>query len=124
MMTDPGIGSTFVNSLCDALTAEYNVTDAEKEKGKKDLVSLYHSVVIPRVGRGGFRKQETVASNLVSYTVKQTPELRSSLTKTIRFRPIGGRDIRTEPIVIYDGLKDDPSFQLGRSYYEALGYKK
>ena len=104
--------------------AEYNTADAEKEKKKKDLVQLYHSVVIPRVGREGFRKQVQIASKSVWYNIKQTPELRSSLTKTIRFRPIGRAPAAGSVVAIFDWEKNDPSFEHGRKYYESLGYKK
>ena len=51
----------------------------EEEKDKRDLVNLFTSAVAPRLGRWVIRKSDSI-------TCRQTPELRSSLTKTIRFR--------------------------------------
>ena len=79
------MGSEFINALCDALRDEYNVVDPSS---KKDLVQLFSTVVIPRVGRSGIRRTLRQANGLdpIHYIIKQTPESRSSLTKTIRFK--------------------------------------
>ena len=78
----PGVGSRFIEYLCGALVSEYNEKDiqsSQEKKTKKSLVKLFHSYVVAAIGR-----EEIGAGNL---TVRQTPESRSSLTKTIRFRP-------------------------------------
>jgi len=112
----------FISSLCDALQSEYNV--AEPQKDKRDLAQLFSSVVIPKVGRSGDSKTvKLVGGQDIRYTVKQTPEFHSSLTKTIRFQPLhstGSGVVR----LVYDGERDDPSFKFGREYYQALGYRK
>ncbi len=72
---DYDFGSVFIQSLCDALSNEYKdvINPEKKEKNKRDLIQLFTDFVIPIVGRSG--------GNL-----KQTPEFRSSLVKSIRFR--------------------------------------
>jgi len=80
--------------------------------------------VIPKVGRSGDSKTVKLVGgqDFIRYTVKQTPEFHSSLTKTIRFRPCStGRGVVR---LVYDGERDDPSFKFGREYYQALGYRK
>ena len=74
-MLDYGTGSVYFKSLCDALRNEYKdvVNQEKKEKNKRDHIQLFTEFVIPIVGRFGG-------------DLKQTPECRSSLVKTIRFR--------------------------------------
>ena len=109
--------------------SEYNNDEkaelsSEDEKNKKDLVSLFHSFVVPKVGQDIFKNWNADAQKLV--TVKQTPELRSTLKKTIRFRAkVATYDIANESKdlkPIYDGKINDPtSFEKGRkTYYEEL----
>lgn len=51
----------------------------------------------------------------------QMPEFSSSLVKKIRFR----KTITPGEILqSYDGAEKDPTFKLGRDYYEALGFRK
>ena len=111
----PNVGSEFMNALCDALRHEYNIDDPSN---KKDLVQLFSSVVIPRVGRSGIRRTLRQANGSdLHYIIKQTPESRSSLTKTIRFR------CTTTPAAvkfIYDGEIHDRSFEIGRSYFKNI----
>ena len=59
-----------------------NAQSAEEEKEKRDLTNLFTSVVVPRLGRLVIRRNGTPDC----ITCRQTPELRSSLSKTIRFR--------------------------------------
>ncbi len=105
--------------------SEYNNDEkatltSEDEKNKKDLVSLFHSFVVPKVGQDIFKDWKK------GVTVKQTPELRSSLKKTIRFRAtVPTYDIANESKVlkpIYDGKEKDPfPFKKGREiYYQKL----
>lgn len=109
------VGSEFINALCDALRHEYNVDDPSK---KKDLVQVFSSVVIPRVGRSGIRKTFTQANGPdLHYIIKQTPESRSSLTKTIRFQSCPAPAAAT---LIYDGEIHDPSFISGRQYFRDI----
>jgi len=49
---------------------------------KRDLVNLFTSAVTPRLGRWAIKMVD--APDFATF--RQTPELRSSLTKTIRFR--------------------------------------
>ena len=110
MFAGRGVGSSFIEHLCGALVSEYNEKDIQisKEK-KKDLVSLYHSYVVPLIGRQVIDQRDHDGS-----TVRQTPESRSTLTKTIRFRPeVPTSDIafwmtaeRENLAVKYDGMKD------------------
>ncbi len=115
-LEDPNIGSEFINTLCDALRHEYNVDDSSN---KKDLVQLFSTVVIPRVGRSGIRMPFPQPNGLVLYyIIKQTPESRSSLTKTIRFRNCNATPGAVTSV--YDGERDDPSFEIGRSYFRII----
>lgn len=59
-----------------------NAQSAEEEKEKRDLANLFTSTVVPRLGRLVIRRNGTPDC----ITCRQTPELRSSLSKTIRFR--------------------------------------
>lgn len=64
------------------MISEYGINSAEnteKEEEKRDLVNLFTSSVAPRLGQWVIRKSETISC-------RQTPELRSSLTKTIFFQ--------------------------------------
>ncbi len=110
------MGSEFVNALCDALRREYNVDDSIN---KKDLVQLFSTVVIPRVGRSEIRLTLTQVNGPDrQYIIKQTPESRSSLTKNIRFR-----NCSTAPgavRLVHDGEIHDPSFEIGRSYFRII----
>ena len=111
------MGSEFINALCDALRDEYNVVDPSS---KKDLVQLFSTVVIPRVGRSGIRRTLRQANGLdpIHYIIKQTPESRSSLTKTIRFKCAPFLGTVTS---IYDGEINDPStFEFGRNYFRNM----
>jgi len=105
-MVDYGTGSVFIKSFCDALRNEYKdvVNPEKKEKNKNDLIQLFTEFVIPIVSRSGGE-------------FKQTPEFRSSLVKTIRFRC---REIHGIILNEYDGEKQDPSFVHARKYGEAL----
>lgn len=103
-------GSEFISSLCDALECEYSLT---VPTNKRDLVQLFTSVIIPRVGRFSIPEQST------NRTIKQTPESRSSLTKTIRFQSY---HFGVSPRLVYAGEKDDKSFNHARNYYIELGY--
>jgi len=58
--------------------SEYNNDEkatltSEDEKNKKDLVSLFHSFVVPKVGQDIFKDWKKDVQKWV--TVKQTPEL-------------------------------------------------
>ena len=67
------------------MTSEYgdnHANKAEEEKGKKDLAHLFTSVVVPRVSQWAIK----VTGHPEHATLRNTPELRSSLNKTIRFR--------------------------------------
>ncbi len=59
-----------------------NAENTEEEKDKRDLVNLFTSAVAPRLGRWIIKTGDAPDHT----TYRQTPELRSSLTKTIRFR--------------------------------------
>jgi len=109
------VGSEFINALCDTLRHEYNIDDPSN---KKDLVQLFSTVVIPRVGRSEIRMPFTQANGQeFYYIIKQTPESRSSLTKTIRFKRTPAPGSVT---TIYDGESDDLSFENGRSYFRNI----
>ncbi len=99
-------GSTFIQTFCDALKLEYgNVTNADEERNKRDLDQLFLEFVIPIVG-----KEAIVVDGGVR---KQTPELRSSLVKKIRFRHQKNR-----PDILYrefDGGKEDGNEPQHRS---------
>ncbi len=108
--TVPGVGSPFISHLCGAMMSEYgnnNAENPEKESHKRDLVNLFTSAVAPRLGRWVIRKSETI-------TVRQTPELRSSLTKTIRFRAkqpthVIANQIKEEAALMAQNGRNDPS---------------
>jgi len=105
-MVDYGTGSVYIQSLCNALRNEYKdvINPEKKEKNKRDLIQLFTEFVIPTVGRSGGE-------------FKQTPEFRSSLVKTIRFRR---QETHGKILNEYDGAKQDPSFVHARKYRESL----
>ncbi len=83
-----------------------------------DLVQLFSTVVIPRVGRSEIRMTLPQANGPpLNYIIKQTPESRSSLTKTIRFRSHAAPGAAR---LIYDGEIHDPCFLIGREYFRNL----
>jgi len=108
---DYGTGSVFIQSLCDVLRFEYNKVvginpegvENNKRDFTRDLTQLFAELVIPTVGRSGGN-------------VKQTPESRSSLVKTIRFRLQENHGILLKK---YNGETDDTSFQRARESREA-----
>lgn len=119
-------GSDFIKELCDALSKEYTNEhpNPAASSNKRDLVQLFTAVVIPKVCQSTLQKTTT-------YTIKQTPEFRSSLQKTVRFQLIKptASNVGQPPLVLYDGEVDDPSFEPGRAlwpmkdfYHEALGH--
>lgn len=67
------------------MTSEYGDNRAnsaeEEKKGKKDLAHLFTSVVVPNVSQWVINVGQPKHA-----TLRNTPELRSSLNKTIRFR--------------------------------------
>lgn len=70
--------------MCDQLQSEYGkVRHGTEETKTRDLLQLFHSEVIPRVAVVSI--PDGIDSN-VAY--KQTPESRSSLLRTIRFRHV------------------------------------
>jgi len=116
-------GSSFINSLCKTIDHEYKeeLVNEEKDKdkieekkknilkktlGKRDLTQLFTTFVTPVVGNDA--------------TFWQTPEFRSSLSKTIRFRRIQDP---VEIIPVYDGETKQP-FQHARAYHNSLGWKE
>jgi len=73
---------------------------AEEEKDKRDLVNLFTSAVAPQLGRWVIKRDGTPDG----ITCRQTPELRSSLTKTIRFRA------KQSTFAIANQIKEDADF--------------
>ena len=108
--------------------SEYNdesIKTSEAEKVKKDVVSLFHSSVLPRVAQGVFWVNDKMTNRM--QTAKQTPEVRSTLKRAIRFRAV----VKTVDIAkkaelkatlkpVFDGQLDDPCFEYARTYYEKL----
>lgn len=105
----------FIRVLCEALQQEYNDEDLSN---KKDLMQLFGSVVIPKVGRSEIRMAVPQPNGPdLTYIIKQTPESRSSLTKTIKFKRAPAPGVVR---IIYDGEAHDPSFGDGRSYFRNI----
>ena len=77
----------------------------KKNLGKRDLTQLFTTFVTPLVGR-----------------TRQTPEFRSSLSKTIRFRR-NHNHVLISPKPLYDGA-NQTHFKHARAYYESLGFKE
>lgn len=105
-------GTPFINSLCRTLNDEYKEVNEKEEKiilkkslEKRDLTQLF----------------TTFVTTLVSRT-NQTPEFRSSLSKTIRFRLIKKNHENEEFKPDYDGAEKE-AFKDARKYYVSLGYK-
>ncbi len=115
-------GSSFINSLCKALNHEYRGKLINEEKrdnkdkfeeeekkllkkslAKRDLTQLFTMFVTPVVG-----------SNAKNW---QTPEFRSSLSKTIRFRCVQS-PVHIEPF--YNG-EEYSHFRHARAYHTSLG---
>ena len=108
--------------------SEYNdesIKTSEAEKVKKDVVSLFHSSVLPRVAQEVFWVNDKMTRTVQS--AKQTPEVRSTLKRAIRFRAV----VKTVDIAkkaelkatlkpVFDGQLDDPCFEHARTYYEKL----
>lgn len=76
-----------------------------------DLVQLFSYDVIPKVMR--FSEMPVNQGERNHYTVKQTPELRSMLTKKIYFQNIASSN-RVKINSVYDGEKKDDLFKIGR----------
>lgn len=80
-----------------------NAQSAKEEKGTRHLVDLFTSAVTPKLGQMIFKTEAAP-----EFTFKQTPELRSSLTKTIRFRA------KQSTYEIANKIKDAALAQKGR----------
>lgn len=116
----------FIKALCDALLNEYteeHPTPAATRK--RDLAQVFTAVVIPKVC-------QSIPTATKDYTMKQTPEFRSSLQKAVRFKITKtNAGVEQPAFILYEGEVDDPSFEPGRTfwpmkdlYHEALGYGK
>lgn len=122
-------GTHFIKTLCNALVSEY-AADPPKPR-TRDLAQLFTSEVIPAVCSWDFSMDPVyIEGEWVVRKVKQIPESRSSLVKSIRFKTYQTNEF-IEPAVIYDGEVDDESFVLARDlwplknlYHKALGHKK
>ncbi len=123
------MGSLFIKSLCGALLSEYNdesIETSEAEKVKKDVVTLFHSSVLPRVAQEVFWVNDKMTNGDMT-AAKQTPEVRSTLQKAIRFRArvqtvhiAKSPELKASLKPVFDGQKDDPCFEHARSYYKKL----
>jgi len=105
------VGSPFISYLCGALISEYGDNDAKtvkEEQEKRDLVHLFTSAVAPRVSRCII-----LMDNPDRITYRQMPELRSSLTKTIRLRAKASTfDIANAIKAAVDAERNDPSLPI------------
>jgi len=104
-------GSVFIPVLCKALRCEYSNTHHPASNKKRSLDQVFTAVVIPEVCQWSYNKE--------TYTVKQTPEYRTSLSKNIRFEPVSkhAETFNSPASLIYDGEKDDKSFEPGRTLW-------
>lgn len=107
VIADTDEGSDFIKFLCASLKSEYCKADVSNKK--RDLVQLFSYEVIPKVMRSSSMAVREKGENV--YTVMQTPELRSMLTKKIQFQFTNSRSGIT---VVYDGKNEDKLFKIGQ----------
>lgn len=107
------MGTNFIDYLCCALDSEYQ----DKDPGNMDLVQLFGTVVVPKMTTLDIPAVIIAQNNsqTVDVFIKQTPESRSTLIKKIRFQPAISLGFSRE---VYDGFREDPSFQHARDYYD------